>query len=242
MDLLDFVERGGESYLPGLSVDLTIMGYEDEALKCLLLRIGDRWLLPGGYIGVTESVEHAAKRILRERTGLEDPHLKFLSVFGRGDRRFTGEWKEFFRKNGFPWREDYWFNRRYVTLAYYSLVHIEDMKTRTSVIDEEVAWFDMDNLPELWMDHAEIINTARERLKEDIREEHMTYNLLPDRFTMPELHQLHETILCEKLDRSRFQKKMLATGLFERLPRLQKDSPGRNPFLYRIKTEKKTNK
>ena len=79
------------------------------------------------------------------------------------------------------------------------------------------------------------MEAARLSLREDIRHEQITFNLLPDTFTMPELHQLHQTILQEPLDRSRFQKKMLATGLFERLPQRQKDSPGRNPYQYRVK-------
>jgi hypothetical protein len=54
---------------------------------------------------------------------------------------------------------------------------------------------------------------------------------------MPELHQLHQTILGEKIDRSRFQKKMLSTGLFERLPKRKKESPGRNPYQYTVKVE-----
>jgi len=101
--------------------------------------------------------------------------------------------------------------------------------------DEEVGWFSFDELPEMWLDHRDIALTARKRLKEDVRREQVTYNLLPSEFTMPQLHQLHQTILEEKLDRSRFQKKMLASGNFERLPEMVKDSPGRNPFQYRVK-------
>jgi 8-oxo-dGTP diphosphatase len=93
----------------------------------------------------------------------------------------------------------------------------------------------MKDLPSMWMDHKSIVLEAREKLKEDIKHEHMTYNLLPKEFTMPELHQLHQTILEEKLDRSRFQKRMLSSGIFERLPKLQKETPGSNPFQYRVK-------
>ncbi|HBT09399.1 MAG TPA: NUDIX hydrolase, partial [Leeuwenhoekiella sp.] len=69
-------------------------------------------------------------------------------------------------------------------------------------------------------------------LKEEVGLEHLSYNLLPEKFTMPQLHQLHQHILEENIDRSRFQKKMLASGLFKRLPKLKKDTPGRNPYLY----------
>lgn len=235
MDLEKFLERGGEYFLPNLSVDLVIIGYQDNELKCLLLQMGDRWLLPGGYIGRAESVDDAAVRILKDRTGLEDPHLKFFSVFGDHHRKFTGEWKAFLEKAGVIWRDDYWFNARFVTLAHYSLVNIDQTYPAVGGFDESFAWFSFDDLPDMWMDHQSIVLEARNCLKEDVRQEHVSYNLLPDPFTMPELHQLHQTILEEKLDRSRFQKKMLATGKFERLPKRQKDSPGRNPYQYRVK-------
>ena len=120
MNFREFLEHGGEHFLPNLSIDLVIIGYEDRQLKCLLLQIGDKWLLPGGYIGKAESVDTAADRILKERTGLGDPHLKFLSVFGNAHRHFRKEWKAFVKKLGQPWKEDYWFNARFVSLAYSS--------------------------------------------------------------------------------------------------------------------------
>ena len=67
-------------------------------------------------------------------------------------------------------------------------------------MDEAIFWFDFDDLPEIWMDHKSILTEARNRLKEDLKHEQLTYNLLPGKFTMPELHQLHQAILEEKLE------------------------------------------
>lgn len=237
MDYLEFLERGGEYYLPNFSLDVVIIGYEDEQLKCLLLQIGEKWLLPGGYIGRSESVDDAAVRILKERTGLGDPHLKFLSVFGNSDRNFREEWKGFLEKSGQPWREDYWINTRFVSLAYYSLVQIGEMHPVPGAFDEAVAWVPFQELPAMWMDHKAIALQARDHLREDVRHEQISHKLLPSPFTMPDLHRLHETILQEKIDRSRFQKKMLASGRYTRLPRLQKDAPGRNPYQYAAEDE-----
>jgi ADP-ribose pyrophosphatase YjhB (NUDIX family) len=240
MNYREFLEHGGAYFLPNLSVDLVIIGYEDQQLKCLLLQIGEKWLLPGGYIGKAESVDAAAARILKERTGLEDPHLKFLSVFGDADRQFREEWKKFVEESGQPWREDYWFNSRFVSLAYYSLVDIRNTHPVPGAFDEAVAWFPFEDLPRMWMDHRAIAGEARQRLKADIHAEHLTHMLLPKKFTMPQLHQLHQSILQEKIDRSRFQKKMLATGIYKRLPKLQKDTPGRNPYLYTARKRTKS--
>lgn len=239
MDIKNFLEQGAEHFLPNLSIDLVIIGYEDDELKCLLLKIGGKWLLPGGYIGKSESVGGAAVRILRERTGMEDPHLKFLAVFGDSNRRFTDEWNEFLKKSGLALSKDNWLNDRFVSLAYYSLVDIGQTFPAVSNFDEDFGWFNFDDLPAMWMDHLSIVQEARNRLKEDIKHDEITHKLLPAQFTMPELHQLHETILETKLDRSRFQKKMLSTELFERLPKRQQESPGSNPYQYRVRTEMK---
>lgn len=237
MELKELLEQGDQYFLPNLSIDHVIIGYQDNELKCLLLKLGEKWLLPGGYIRIEESVDQAAARILMERTHLDRPHLKFLSVFGRPERRFTNEFKEYFVKNGLPWKDDYWINNRFVTLAFYSLVDIHKIQPEPGEFVDAVQWFPMSELPELWLDHKAIVIAARDKLKEDIKNEQITYNLLPGDFTMPQLHQLHQTILEEKLDRSRFQKKMLASGIFERLPQLKKESPGRNPYQYRLKEE-----
>ena len=237
MDLKNFLENGNEFVLPNLSIDIVIIGYSAEELKCLLLQIDDKWLLPGGFILNDESVENAVKRVLKERTSLQDTHFKFLEVFGDKDRRFKEMWKEFYQKSGLSWTDDCWLNSRFITLAYYALVNIEKTFPALNETDQAFDWFSFDKLPNMWMDHRSIALTARNRLKEDMKQEQITFNLLPAEFTMPQLHQLHQTILEEKLDRSRFQKKMLSTNLFERLPEQHQDSPGRNPYHYRIKAK-----
>ena len=235
MDLKFFLERGADHFLPNLSVDTVIIGYDGQMLKCLLLKIGERWLLPGGYIGKDESVENAAVRVLKERTGLDNPHLKFLAVLGEHNRRFTDEFRTYWRQNGQEWKQDSWLNARFVSLAYYSLVDIRNTFPKVHSMDEDFGWFGFDALPDMWMDHAAIVSEARSRLKNDLKHEELTYRLLPEQFTMPELHQLHEAILETRLDRSRFQKKMLSTGLFVRLPKRQQETPGSNPYQYSVK-------
>lgn len=233
MDYDQFLKEGHKYFIPHLSTDLVIIAYHEQQLKCLLLRIGSKWMLPGGFVGMEESVDTAVNRVLTERTGLKKSFLRFLKVFGNSDRQFKDDWKSFFERGDEPWNEDYWINKRFVTLTYFSLVNFEKTSPVTQNFDEEYDWFSFDELPDIAMDHKEIVLNARKHLTDDVALEHITYNLLPEQFTMPQLHQLHQHILGEHLDRSRFQKKMLASGLFERLPKLQKDTPGRNPYLYR---------
>lgn len=235
MDIIDLLENGSEYFLPNLSIDLVIIGYEEDTLKCLLLKLGEKWVLPGGYIAKDQSLDESVKRVMLERTGLVKPHLKFLSVFGAADRQFDQDFRSYFELKGMPWKEEYFINNRFVTLAYYSLVDITQLHPTPGPFDEAAEWISFDDLPEMWLDHRLILDTARNRLKQDVQTEPVTYNLLPGSFTMPQLHQLHQAILETDLDRSRFQKKMLASGLFERLPQLKKEAPGRNPYQYRLK-------
>lgn len=235
MNVLDFLDPKKPQFLPNLSIDHVIVGFENGCLSCLLIKVGDKWVLPGGFIKLTESIESAATRILKERTGLENPHKKFMAVFGNKDRRFIKHWKELIKNFGLPWKNSYWVNNRFVTLAYYSLVNIKETHPVKGFGYEEFNWFDFNALPPTWMDHKEIAAYARNQLKKDAKNSIITYQLLSQPFTMPELHRLHEIILEEKIDRSRFQKKILSLGDLERLPKRFKESPGRNPYQYRVK-------
>ncbi len=237
MDIQQFLNNGDQYYLPNLSLDFVILGYENEQLKCLLLNNNDKWYLPGGFVRKEQSVADAAKEILKIRTQLDHPHYSFLDVFGKENRTFKNEWKVFLEHNGYDWNENLWINNRFVSLAHYALVDIHKTTPSVSFFDTSYNWFPINNLPEMGLDHKEIVTKAKLKLQQDAKQSIVTHNLLPKQFTMPQLHQLHQVILEEKIDRSRFQKKMLASGLYERLPELQKETPGRNPYLYQIKNE-----
>ena len=235
MDVKTFLEEGAKHFLPHLSVDIVILGYQDEVLKVLLQKIEDKWCLPGGYVGKNEAVSDAAIRVLEERTGLKQSYLQLFKVFGGADRSFSKQFKSILEKDGYPWHEDLWINQRYVTLAHYALVDIENVFPNSGVFSLANEWFSLEGLPEMHMDHEAIVIASKEQLKKDITVSHISFKLLPETFTMPELQRLHETILDKKLERSRFQKKMLSMEVFERLPKPKENAPRRKPYLYRYK-------
>lgn len=237
MDLQTFLDEGEKYFLPNLSLDFVIIGYEDSQLKCLLLKNKQNWFLPGGFVRRDQSIKEAVSEIIGTRTQIENPHFEFLNVFGKVDRTFSNNWKDFIESNGYTWDESFWINDRFVSLSYYALVDINKTNPTLSFFDESYDWFSVNQLPEMGLDHKEIVIEAKMKLQKDIQNNLVSHNLLPNEFTMPQLHQLYQDILEEKIDRSRFQKKMLASNLYERLPELQKDTPGRNPYLYRIKAK-----
>ena len=156
MDVQDFLQNGTQTYLPNLSLDHVILGYEEGQLKCLLLQTRERWNLPGGLIKRAESVEEAVDRVLNERTGLSHGHREFLGVFGKKDRSFAEQWKQMLESFGHPWKPEYWINDRFVTLGYYSLVNIQKVSPIKGEYNQDIAWFPLQELPPMWMDHKEL--------------------------------------------------------------------------------------
>ncbi|MEM9934564.1 MAG: NUDIX domain-containing protein [Bacteroidota bacterium] len=233
----EILNHGKKYFLPNLSVNLVIIGYENHELKCQLLKLADRWALPGGYVGIDESVDEAVERILKSHNSMENPQIEFLAVFGDKDRNFRGTFRQYFLQQGMPWKEEYWINERFVTLAYYSLVDIAHTQLEPGELHEAADWFHFEDLPDMWLDHRAIVDAARHQLRNDCKRPPFIHSLLPAEFTMPELHRLHQTILKENVDRSRFQKKVLASGMFERLPKLVTESRGSNPYKYRLRVE-----
>ncbi len=80
------------------------------------------------------------------------------------------------------------------------------------------------------------VSVALRTLRENLASPAIEATLLPSRFTMPELQRLHEAILGRRLDRRNFQKRMLESGILERLPERRTGGAHRAPYLYRFKT------
>ena len=235
-ELKEILERGGELFLPNLSIDIVIFGYEQGELKVLLLEIvEDKWMLPGGFIFREESLEDAANRLLKERSGLEDLYLKQFYTFGRPARSYSVEMKELFSQHNLPWREDLWINQRFVSTGYYSLVNIQEIQPVAGMFARNVAWYSVNELPNLLMDHREIILKAKDEFKKDLQVFPVAFHLLPEKFTMPELHRVYETVFDKKMDRSRFQKKMFEYNVFQRLEERREGVAHRRPYLYKYK-------
>ena len=231
MKLKEFFENGDKYFLPNLSIDIVVMGYDGQ-LKCLLMKNNNRWNIPGGYIGKSESINEASNRILNDLTGLQVDNLKLLSVFGDANRNFGDQFRVLAEENGVNWDPNSWLNSRFVSIIKYVLVNIEEVIVKGNDFYDEIMWIAIDNLVDMNLDHQEIINTTLSQLRIEINDGRTCHEMLPNRFTMPDLHQLHQVILQKKIDRSRFQKKMIGNGKFLRLPKTKTDSPGRNPFLY----------
>lgn len=182
---------------PAVTTDCVIFTYEDWKLKVLLVRRGGEpykgeWALPGGFLRSDETAKEGAMRELQEETGLVASAIGELGVFSD------------------PKRDP---RERVITIAFYALVKPSEVEGGDDA--DEAAWYSIDALPALAFDHADIINTALERLRRDIHFEPIGFDLLDDEFTIPDLQRLYEIILGVKFDRRNFQRKIMASGILE---------------------------
>jgi ADP-ribose pyrophosphatase YjhB (NUDIX family) len=230
----DFIIESGEVYLPSLSLDCVIFGFHENQLKVLLLKMKNarQWSLPGGFVFKNEDVDQAAKRVLKERTGLSEIFLQQFYVFGQPKRSDSNFHREVLRKDGIELKDDHWLFRRFVTVGYYALVEYSFVDPKPDSFSEFCTWRDVDDLPELMMDHSQIVKKALETLRLHLNYQPIGYNLLPAKFTMPQLQKLYETILDQRLDRRNFQRKILSYGILKRLEEVKKGGAHKAPFLY----------
>jgi hypothetical protein len=228
--------KGHLYYLPHLSIDNVIFGFHDNELKVLLLQWKDvnRWCLPGGFILKEESVEAAATRILRSRTGLKNIYLSQFYTFG-DPRRQRG-------KHGLrqpKWmRSRSWFMDRFITIGYWALVDFNKVVPKPDQFSAQCAWCDVDNTPELILDHNKILAKALQSLRSNLNDYPVGRDLLPQKFTMPQLQRLYETILGKTSDRRNFQKKILSMDIVDRLDERKTGGAHKAPFLYRFNQRK----
>lgn len=227
---------GHNHFLRNVSIDNVIFGYHEKQLKVLLQRPQglSKWTVSGGYIKRTETIEEAAARIARERTGLENLYLKQFKAFGSptrtSDRSVSA--KIIGDLAGIKIDEGSWIFDYFVSLGFYTLTEFDRVNPTGEFNIEECQWWDIFKLPDLVFDHKLIIDDALKSLRLDIYHYPIGYELLPDKFTLPEITSLYETILGKNLDDRNFSKKLLATGIIDKLNERKYIGPHRSPFLY----------
>ena len=128
--------------------------------------------------------------------------------FGDPDRS-TKKINQQFLKNAGIKEEKSWMFERFITVGYTALVDFTKVTACCLIyISEACEWFNIYEVPEMIFDHSYIIEKALENLRMQLNFHPVGYNLLPLKFTMPELQKLYETILDRKLDRRNFQRKI----------------------------------
>lgn len=200
-----------------ISVDCAIFGFEKKELKVLLIKsdlkeFAGKWSLLGDLVNVDEDLDSAPYRVLKERTGLEDVFLQQVGSFGAIGRHPSG---------------------RVITTAYYSLINTRNHKLKLT--DNEIHWHSLRDIKSLAFDHKQIIEASMQRLRNQVMDDPIIFNLLPEKFSLRELQDLYQAILGIKLDRRNFRKKIALKNWLVDLDEMEEDVPHRPGKLYKMK-------
>ncbi len=206
-----------------VAVDSIIFGYDEEGreLKVLLLKRNfqpakGEWSLMGGFLKNNEGVDEAAKRILNQLTGLSDVYMEQLYTFG-----------ELTRDPG----------DRIISVAYFALIKINSSDLEL-VKTHGATWIPISAMPQLIFDHSTMVERALKKLQIRARTQPIGFELLPDKFTIPQLQGLYEAIYNKTLDKRNFRRKLLSMDLLEKLEEKEKESSRKGAWYYRFDANK----
>lgn len=203
-----------------LAVDCIIFGFDQEKINILLHKrrfepyLGE-WSLFGGFVKVDESIDAAADRILKDLTGFSGIFLEQLYTYGEVNRD----------------------KERVISVAYYALINTDKFHFLEGGASN-AAWISLENLPELILDHKTMVDKALRRLRRKASTQPIGFELLPDKFTLPQLQKLYEAIYREEFDKRNFRKKILSMGLIEKLDEKDKSVSRKGAFLFKFDKDK----
>ncbi|MFV0539797.1 MAG: NUDIX hydrolase [Aestuariibaculum sp.] len=200
-----------------IAADCIIFGFNDNRVELLLIHRGfepemGRWSLIGGFVKNNEDLDEAANRILYHLSGLQDIYMEQVKTFGKANRD--------------PFE-------RVVSTTYSALI-LKAKYIKEQVKQYNAEWFPIDNLPELIFDHQDMVDSAIKRLRRRIRNFPIAFNLLPPKFTLPQLQALYEGILNEKLDKRNFRRKINQMKFLIKLDEKDMSESRKGAFLYRF--------
>ena len=198
-----------------IAVDCIILGFDGKDLKALLVKRGfepgsGNWSLMGGFVKKEESVETAAFRILEVLTGITNIYLEQLYTFGEVERDPGG---------------------RVVSVAYFALIKIADYSPEL-MKEHNAKWFNARHIPEMIFDHKKMILMAKDRLQQRVANHPIGFELLPHKFTLPQLQNLYEAIYETTFDKRNFSRKILALHILKKLEEKEKLFSKKGAFYY----------
>lgn len=200
-----------------VGVDCIIFAVNNDRLSVLLVKRDfepekGKWSLIGGFVNDNESVDEAAKRVLRELTGLDDVFIRQIGAFGEIERD--------------P-------GARVVSVAYFALLNLKDVDPRV-VSEYGAEWVDVNDLPQLGFDHPKMIQQALSVMRRKILSDSLAFNLLPECFTLTQLQTLVETVTGKDLDKRNFRKRITEIPGVEKTDLIDKESSKRGARMYRF--------
>ncbi len=200
----------------------------DTALNRLLVLLVMRheepflgqWCLPGTLVRQGESLEDAAYRILSEKIRARNLYLEQLYTFGGPERD--------------PREAEESYGVRYLSVSYFALLSFAEAELIADGVSG-IAWYPLDQLPELAFDHNKILEYGHRRLRNKLEYSPVAFDVLPEVFTLSDLYQLYTTVLGENFsDYSNFRSRLLKLGFLSDTGVKTSRGAGRPASLYRF--------
>ena len=200
-----------------VSEDGIIFGFDDNKLKLLIGRRQmdpgrGEWSLYGGFVGENESLEEAANRVIYELTGLNKLYIRQVGAFGAIDRD-PGE--------------------RVISVAYCALINVKDYNDDLRQ-QHQLEWVPVNEMPRLYSDHNQMVADAIAQLRRRIKTQPLSFNLLPELFTLTQLQHVFEAVLDETIDKRNFRKRLKDYDFIEKTELIDKLTSKRGAALYRF--------
>ena len=206
-----------------VAVDCLVFGYDlnTQSIHVLTVKrqvepLAGEWSLVGGIVSADEDLDEAALNVLKKYTGLADIYMDQLATYGKISRDPAG---------------------RVISVLYWSFIQLDDYH-REAVRELGATWFPVHELPDLVLDHNEMVIKGREKLLDQAKSTPIGFELLPRKFTLPQLLKVYEAIYDKELDDRNFRKKILSTGILRKLDEKDKSSSKRGAYLYEFDDEK----
>lgn len=212
-----------------------------------------KWCLPGGFVGIDETLDEAAKRVLKTETNLKDIYIEQLYTFSdiKRDPRMrviSTSYMALVDKNRLM-------DKLSDNASWFNVFMLEDEKSYNVTLDngiEEIKFvvgkklrdkttdrydFNIIKNDKLAFDHPLVIVSGIERLKNKIEYTDIVFNMMPKYFTLGELQQVYEVILCKKLLDPAFRR--IIANKVEKTDKVQTGGGHRPSALFRYKNNKK---
>jgi len=204
-----------------MAVDCIIFGFDLNEIKLLLFKrkvepLKDSWSLIGSFVKKDQTLEESASLVLDEYTGLRDVFLEELKTFSKVDRDPGG---------------------RVISTAFFSLIRLDEISAKL-VEDYDAKWFGLNEIPALVLDHSEMVEYAIEKIRIKVRRRPIGFELLPEKFTLPQIQVLYESIYQKELDTRNFRKKLLSFDILTRTDEKDKSSSKKGAYLYKFNKQK----
>jgi len=204
-----------------LAVDVIILGFKNKELYILITKrrfepLKGRRSLMGGFVHPEESIDETAKRMINEYTGLKNIHIEQVGAYGEITRDIGS---------------------RVISIAYYALINIEQFDDKLNS-EKGSEWVNINEVGQLVFDHNQMLKDTINILRKRAATRPVGFNLLPQKFTLPQLQSLYEAIYQTDIDKRNFRKRIQQMNILEKLDEKDKSNSKKGAFYYTFNKKK----